>query len=109
MKRIVIVFAVCVLLFASTISAKAGEYQGYLRNYWVESNGDLTFYLDSSTGMCGSIVYKVQKSKSNFNELYPALMLALSKGYMVSLVVTSCSGSYNYIDFAKVCNFAGDC
>ncbi|MCK9378561.1 MAG: hypothetical protein M0P97_00240 [Candidatus Moranbacteria bacterium] len=109
MKRIAMVFAVCTFLFVSATSATAGEYLGYLTNYWVESNGDLTFYLDSSTGLCGSTVYKVRKSQSNFNELYPALMLALAKGYEVDLVVTSCTGSYNYVDFAKICNAESGC
>lgn len=81
MKRITIIFVVYTLLSVFITSAMAGEYMGYLTNYWVEANGDLTFYLDSSTGLCGSTVYKVRKSQSNFNELYPALMLAIAKGY----------------------------
>lgn len=114
MKRILTSLFAAILLAAS-LPAQATSYGGYVRNWWVQENGDLTFYfLDATntnwvTGMCGSALYVLQVGKTNFNQTYPSLLLAAKNSYKVLLEVTTCSGNVNIIQMTKVCTWTGDC
>lgn len=114
MKR---VFAslIAAILLAASIPAQATSYDGYVRNWWVQENGDFTFYFLDQTnsnwvnGMCGSPLYVLQVGKANYNQLQVSLLLAAKNSYKVLMEVTTCSGTTNIIKMAKVCTWTGDC
>lgn len=107
------------LLSAITLAvaapASATTYGGYVRNWWVQENGDITFYFLDATnsnwvvGLCGSPLYVLQAGKTSFDETYSSLLLAAKNNFKVLLDVTTCSGNQNLIRIAKVCTWTGDC
>lgn len=114
MKRLIISLAVAVLLTAS-LPASATSYPGYVRNWWVEENGDITFYFlnqDNSayvTGLCGWGNYRLKVTSANYDEVYDSLKLAAKNGYKVLMEVTTCDSSINVIKMVKICTWTGDC
>lgn len=120
MKRIITSLAAATLLAAS-IPASAASYYGYVRNWWVQENGDITFYFLSNPdvntttpsqyvgGYCNAGIYTLQADKPNFHQLMASLMLAASKNYKTIMEVTSCGPNYNIVKMAKVCTWNGDC
>lgn len=114
MKRFITSLIAAALLIAA-LPASATSYSGYARNWWVQENGDITYYLlnaDNSAwvnGMCGSPLYVLQTGKTNFDEVYSSLMLASKNGYRVIMEVTACSSNINIIKMVKVCTWTGDC
>lgn len=114
MKRILASLLAAMLLVAS-IPVQATSYGGYVRNWWVQENGDFTFYFLDQTnsnwvnGMCGSPLYVLQVGKTNYNQLQVSLLLAAKNNYKVLMEVTVCSGTTNIIKMAKVCTWTGDC
>ncbi|MFA9262669.1 MAG: hypothetical protein ACEQSB_04985 [Undibacterium sp.] len=115
MNRILAAFLATILL-ATSISAQAASYGGYARNWWVEANGDITFYLwnidntASVAGMCGANVYRLRTTNANFDEAYASFLLAAKNSYKVWMEVTTCAGTVNLIDMAKICTTtAVDC
>ncbi|TXH01275.1 MAG: hypothetical protein E6R05_05870 [Candidatus Moraniibacteriota bacterium] len=114
MKRIITSLVAAILLATTTLS-QATSYGGYVRNWWVQENGDFTFYfLDATnsnwvTGMCGSALYVLQMGKTNYTQLQVSLLMAAKNNYKVLMEVTTCSGSMNIIKMAKVCTWTGDC
>lgn len=105
--------ALALLIFA--IPASATSYYGYARNWWVEENGDITYYLMNETntavvnGMCGSSIYRLKVGQVNYNELYTSILLAAKNNYRVAMEVTTCNGTVNVIKMTKVCTWTGDC
>jgi hypothetical protein len=95
--------------------AEATSYAGYVRNWWVNENGDITFYfLDSAnntwiTGLCGWGNYNLKAGNANFDEVYSSLIKAAEKSYKVLMEVTECDVSTNIIKAVKVCTWTGDC
>lgn len=114
MKRILASLFATALL-AVTIPAQATSYGGYVRNWWVQENGDFTFYFLDQTnsnwvnGMCGSALYVLQVGKANYNQLQVSLLMAAKNNFKVLMEVTTCSGTTNIIKMAKVCTWTGDC
>lgn len=120
MKRLITSLAAAAILSAA-LPASAASYYGYVRNWWVQENGDITFYFlsnpDLSTttsahyvgGFCNAGIYTLQADKPNFNQLYTSLLLASAKNYRTILEVTSCGPNYNIVKMAKVCTWNGDC
>ncbi len=114
MKRI-ITSLVAAALLAVALPASATTYYGYARNWWVQENGDITFYLlnaDNSAyvnGMCGSPLYVLLVTNANFDEAYSSLMLAAKNGYRVGMETTTCNSNINVIKMVKVCTWTGDC
>lgn len=94
---------------------QAGEYAGYVRNWWVEENGNITFYVLNETntayvnGLCGSGVYRLKVSNANFDEAFTSLKDAAIRSYMVRMYVTACDGTINVIRQPKICTWTGDC
>lgn len=120
MKRLITSLAAATLLAAS-IPTSAASYYGYVRNWWVEENGDISFYFLSNsdvntttagqyvTGLCGWGVWRLRADQMNFNQLYTSLLVASAKNYKTILEVASCSAQINLIKMAKVCTWNGDC
>ena len=114
MKRILTSLLAAVML-AVALPASATSYYGYVRNWWVQENGDIIFYfLDATnvnyvTGLCGWGLYVLQAGKANYDETYSSLLLAAKNNYKVLMEVTTCSGNVNIIKMAKVCTWTGDC
>ena len=114
MKRIITSLIAAVML-AVSLPASATSYGGYVRNWWVQENGDITFYFlnqDNSayvTGLCGWGIYVLQAGKANYDETYSSLLLAAKNNYKVLMEVTTCSAQINIIKMAKVCTWTGDC
>lgn len=105
----VMVLALSLMFSVNVLKVNAEEYRGYIDNYWVNSNGEYAYYIQSNNGKCGSTVYILKTNNPVVSNLKLSLMFAISKDYMVSMVVTSCSGNYNIIDFAKICNNPDSC
>lgn len=114
MKRLIISLAVAVLLTAS-LPASATSYPGYVRNWWVEDNADLTWYFlnqDNSayvTGLCGSGVYRLKVTNANYDVAYDSLKTAARNSYKVLMEVTTCDSNINVIKMVKICTWTGDC
>ena len=114
MKRIITSLVAAILLATASLT-NAASYGGYVRNWWIQENGDITFYfLDATnsnyvTGMCGWGIYVLQVGKANYDETYSSLLLAAKNNYKVLMEVTTCSGQINIIKMAKVCTWTGDC
>lgn len=114
MKRI-ITSLIAVALFATTLPANATSYYGWIRNWWVEENGDISFYVQNETntayvtGACGWGVWRIKIGQANYNELYTSLVLSAKNNYKTVLEVTTCSGQINIIKMAKICTWTGEC
>jgi hypothetical protein len=97
------------------IPAQATTTNGYVRNWWVEENGDINFYLLNSNnsayvnGVCGSPLFRLKVGQANYDQAYTSLTLAAKNGYMVGMEVTTCDGTNNVIKMVKVCTWTGDC
>lgn len=120
MKRIILSLIAAALL-AVSLPASAASYYGYIRNWWVEENGDISFYFLSNpdvntttpsqyvTGLCGWGVWRLKVGQANYSELYLSLLMASRNNYKTILEVTTCSAQVNIIKMAKVCTWNGDC
>ena len=114
MNRILATLLATVLL-AISIPAQATSYGGYIRNWWVEPSGDINFYLynvDNTAvvnGMCGANTYRLRTTNANFDEAYASFLLAAKNSYKVWMEVSSCAGTNNLIDQAKICTYLADC
>lgn len=114
MKRKLVSILLAIGLLTSHVT-QATSYAGYVRNWWVEENGDIMFYfLDSTnstwiTGLCGWGNYKLKVTNANFDEAYASLIKAAEKSYKVLMEVTDCDASINVIKAVKVCTWTGDC
>jgi len=114
MKRIIATILTAITL-AVSLPAQATSYGGYVRNWWVQENGDITFYFLDATnsnwvnGFCSSPIYVLQVGKPNYTQLYSSLLMAAKNNYKVLMEVTTCSGNQNIIKMAKVCTWTGDC
>lgn len=114
MKRIIASIVASVML-AAPLLVSATSYGGYVRNWWVQENGDITYYFLDATnsnwvvGMCGSALYVLQAGKANYDEVFASLKLAARNNYKVLMEVTTCSGNQNLIKMVKVCTWTGDC
>lgn len=108
-------------MLAAALPISAASYYGYVRNWWVEENGDTTWYFlsnsDVSTtttahyvgGYCGAGVYRLKVTNANYDEVYDSLKTAAKNNYKVIMEVTSCEGTINVIKMIKVCTWNGDC
>ena len=120
MKRIPVSF-LAVILMAASLPASATSYYGYVRNWWVEENGDINFYFLSNpdvnttttsqyvTGLCGWGNYRLKINQANFAPTYASLLMASKNNYKVIMEVTVCAGNINIVKMAKVCTWNGDC
>lgn len=114
MKRFTIPLLAAIMLAVAT-PASATSYGGFVRNWWVEENGDISYYFLNEantayvTGLCGWGVYRLKVGQANYNELYTSLLLAVKNNYKVLMEVATCSAQINIIKMAKVCTWTGDC
>ncbi len=115
MKHISATVSTVLLLLVLALPAHATSYGGYVRNWWVQENGDITYYfLDVTnanyiTGLCGQGLYTLRIDQSNYDEVYSSIMLAAKNNYKVLMEVTDCSGQTNIIKMVKICTWTGDC
>jgi hypothetical protein len=114
MKRILSILCIAAVL-AMALPASATSYPGYVRNWWVETNGNLTFYLlDPASqssfvpGLCGGN-YTLKADQMNYDAALLSLVGAAWHGTKVLLEVSTCNGNANILDMVKVCTWTGDC
>ncbi len=114
LKRALVSLVATAMLTAS-FSASATSYAGYPRNWWVEENADITWYLlnqDNSVwvnGLCGSPVYRLKVTNANYDAVYDSLKMAARNGYRVQMEVVACDSNVNVIKMVKICTWIGDC
>lgn len=102
MKRNVATLIFAASLFTAQSALALTEVITTIPAYWVERDGSLTLY-GTANGPCGSAIFGVSKLLANYDEIYGAAMLAMTKGYTMDLVVETCNGTRNIVTFVKVC------
>lgn len=102
-------------MLMASVPASAASSTGYVRNWWVEDNADITWYLlnqDNTVyiaGPCGVGLFRIKVASANYDTAYDSLKSAARNSFRVVLEVTACESGINIIRAVKVCTWIGDC